>query len=77
MIYHIGFIVFFIKDILGKTRQICLEHWRKFMKPLTIFCDSVEVRLNKGTDLLDITPELNRILRDSKIEATIIGVMGE
>ena len=51
------------------------------MKPLTMFCNSIEVNLNTGPDIYDISAELERLIRDSEIEdgslcATMVGSTG-
>ncbi len=51
------------------------------MKSLTIFCKSIEVSLKTGTDICDITHQINRVVAESNIEngslcATVIGSTG-
>jgi len=51
------------------------------MKSLTIFCKSIEVSLKTGTDICDITHQINRLVTESNIEngslcATVIGSTG-
>jgi secondary thiamine-phosphate synthase enzyme len=51
------------------------------MKPVTMFCNSIEVNLNTGPDIYDISAELERLIRDSEIEdgslcATMVGSTG-
>ena len=51
------------------------------MKSLTIFCKSIEVSLETGTDICDITHQINRLVTESNIEngslcATVIGSTG-
>ena len=51
------------------------------MKSLTIFCKSIEVSLKTGTDICDITHQINRLVTKSNIEngslcATVIGSTG-
>ncbi len=51
------------------------------MKPVSIFFESIEVRLKKGLDIYDITTELKRLIKKSNIEngslsATMIGSTG-
>jgi secondary thiamine-phosphate synthase enzyme len=51
------------------------------MKPLTMFCNSIEVKLNTGPDIYDISAELERLIRDSEIVdgalcATMVGSTG-
>ena len=51
------------------------------MKPLTMFCNSIEVNLNTGPDIYDISAELERLIRDSEIVdgslcATMVGSTG-
>jgi secondary thiamine-phosphate synthase enzyme len=51
------------------------------MKPASIFFGSIEVRLQTGTDICDISPQLNRLISESNIEngnlfATMVGSTG-
>jgi len=51
------------------------------MKPTSIFCASVEVNLKIGPDMCDITPALENLIRESKIQtgnlsATMVGSTG-
>jgi secondary thiamine-phosphate synthase enzyme len=51
------------------------------MKSTTIFCASVEVKLRIGPDMCDITPELEHLISESKIQtgnlsATVVGSTG-
>ena len=51
------------------------------MKPVTMFYNSIEVSLNTGPDIYDISAELERLIRDSGIEdgslcATMVGSTG-
>jgi secondary thiamine-phosphate synthase enzyme len=51
------------------------------MKSLTMFCTTIEVSLKAGTDICDITPVLDRLIRESRIEtghlaATMVGSTG-
>jgi secondary thiamine-phosphate synthase enzyme len=51
------------------------------MKPLMMFCNAIEVNLNTGPDIYDISAELERLIRDSGIEdgslcATMVGSTG-
>ncbi len=51
------------------------------MKPVSIFFESIEVRLKIGLDIYDITTELKRLIKKSNIEngslsATMIGSTG-
>ena len=51
------------------------------MKPVSIFCKSVEVKLDTGPDLRDITPALEHLIHDSQVEngslcATMVGSTG-
>jgi len=51
------------------------------MKPVSIFLESIEVRLKIGLDIYDITTELKRLIKKSNIEngslsATMIGSTG-
>ena len=51
------------------------------MKSLTIFCKSIEISLKTGTDICDITHQINRLVTESNIEngslcATVIGSTG-
>ena len=55
--------------------------WRKAMKPVSIFFESIEVRLKIGLDIYDITTELKRLIKKSNIEngslsATMTGSTG-
>jgi secondary thiamine-phosphate synthase enzyme len=44
------------------------------MKSVTIFSESIEVGLNTGPDMCDITQELDRLIRTSNIENGILTV---
>ena len=51
------------------------------MKSLTLFCKSIEVSLNTGPDIYDITHQINKLVRESNIKngslcVTIIGSTG-
>jgi len=51
------------------------------MKTLSIFFESVTVKMNTGPDICDITPELNRLIEKWNVEngtliATMIGSTG-
>jgi len=51
------------------------------MKSVFIFCKSVEIRLESGPDIRDITPLLDRLVDDFKVEngnlcATMVGSTG-
>jgi len=51
------------------------------MKSTSIFCASIEVRLNIGPDICDITPALENMISQSKIQtgnlcATMVGSTG-
>lgn len=51
------------------------------MKPVSIYCKSVQVNLDTGPDIRDMTPLLEHLIQDSKIEegslcATMIGSTG-
>ncbi|UCE54550.1 MAG: YjbQ family protein [Desulfobacterales bacterium] len=51
------------------------------MKPAIIFFHTIDVRLNTGPDICDITPQLTHLIRESKIEnghlsATMVGSTG-
>ncbi|UCG05563.1 MAG: YjbQ family protein [Desulfobacterales bacterium] len=51
------------------------------MKPVMMFCEAIEVNLKTGPDIYDITPALDRLIRDSEIEngtlcATMVGSTG-
>jgi secondary thiamine-phosphate synthase enzyme len=51
------------------------------MKPVSIFCKSIEVKLDTGPDLGDITPALERLIDDFRVEqgslcATMVGSTG-
>ncbi len=51
------------------------------MIPLTMYFNSIEVSLNTGPDIYDISAELERLIRDSEIEdgslcATMVGSTG-
>ncbi len=51
------------------------------MKPVSIFFESIEVRLKIGLDIYDITTELKHLIKKSNIEngslsATMIGSTG-
>jgi len=51
------------------------------MPPISIFCGTLEVKLKTGPDILDITPGLNRLIKDSHIKigslcACMIGSTG-
>jgi secondary thiamine-phosphate synthase enzyme len=51
------------------------------MNPVTVFCASIEAKLNVGPDMCDITPALENLIRESKIQAgslsaTIVGSTG-
>ena len=51
------------------------------MKSVSIFCKSVEIRLESGPDIRDITPLLDRLVDDFKVEngnlcATMVGLTG-
>jgi secondary thiamine-phosphate synthase enzyme len=46
-----------------------------------MFCSSIEVKLKTGPDMCDITPELEKLIRESKIQtgnlcATMVGSTG-
>jgi secondary thiamine-phosphate synthase enzyme len=51
------------------------------MNPLSIFCASVKAELNVGPDMCDITPALENLIHESKIQtgslsATVVGSTG-
>ena len=51
------------------------------MKPVMMFCDAIEVSLNTGPDMCDISADLERLIRDSGIVdgslcATMVGSTG-
>ena len=51
------------------------------MKPVSIYCNSVQVNLDIGPDIRDITPLLAQLIHDSQIEegslcATMVGSTG-
>jgi secondary thiamine-phosphate synthase enzyme len=51
------------------------------MNSLSMFCSSIEVKLKTGPDMCDITPELEKLIRESKIQtgnlcATMVGSTG-
>lgn len=51
------------------------------MKPVSIFCKSVQVHLNTGPNIGDITPLLERLIQQSQIKegslcATMVGSTG-
>ena len=51
------------------------------MKSVSIFCKSVEIRLESGPDIRDITPLLDQLVDDFKVEngnlcATMVGSTG-
>ena len=51
------------------------------MPSLSLFCKSVEISLNTGTDIRDITPELEQLIYTSQVErgslnATMVGSTG-
>jgi secondary thiamine-phosphate synthase enzyme len=51
------------------------------MKSVEIFCKSIEVSLKTGPDICDITPALDRLIRESGIEdgvlfAAVVGSTG-
>ena len=51
------------------------------MKPATVFCDSIEVSLNTGPDMCDISSELGRLIGESEVKnghlcATMVGSTG-
>ena len=51
------------------------------MKSVSVFCDSLDIDLGKGPDLCDITPELDGIVKRSKVIngvlfATVVGSTG-
>ena len=51
------------------------------MKPVAMFCKSIEVSLKVGPDICDITPALDRLIRESDIQegnlfAAVVGSTG-
>jgi len=51
------------------------------MKQVSLFFESIEVRLKTGPDICDITPKLERLIKDVNIEngslcATVVGSTG-
>ena len=51
------------------------------MKPISIYCKSVQVNLDTGPDIRDITSLLDNLIRDSQVEegglfATMVGSTG-
>ena len=51
------------------------------MKPVSIFCASVEAELNVGPDMCDISPALENLIHESEIQtgtlsATVVGSTG-
>ena len=51
------------------------------MKSVEVFCDSIEVSLKMGPDIRDITPALDNLIRESRIEngvlfAAVVGSTG-
>jgi len=51
------------------------------MKPVSIFCKSIKVSLDRGPDICDVTPLLEQLLDDLKVEngnlcATMAGSTG-
>jgi len=51
------------------------------MNPLSMFCSAIEVKLNIGPDIFDITHELESLINESKIQsgnlcATMVGSTG-
>ncbi len=51
------------------------------MKPVSMFFESMEVRLKTGPDIYDITPKLGRLIKEVSIEngslcATMVGSTG-
>jgi len=55
--------------------------WREAMKSVLIYCQSVNVRLDAGPDIREITPLLEHAIHESQVEsgvlcATMIGSTG-
>jgi secondary thiamine-phosphate synthase enzyme len=51
------------------------------MKPVTIYCESLKVNLERGPDIRDITPLLEQVIHESQVEdgnlcATMVGSTG-
>jgi len=51
------------------------------MKPVTVYCKSLKVNLERGPDIRDITPLLEQIIHESQVEdgnlcATMVGSTG-
>ncbi len=51
------------------------------MKPVSIYCKSVQVNLDTGPDIRDITSHLEQVIQDSQVEegslcATMVGSTG-
>jgi secondary thiamine-phosphate synthase enzyme len=51
------------------------------MKPVTVYCKSLKVNLERGTDIRDITPLLEQVIHESQVEdgnlcATMVGSTG-
>jgi len=51
------------------------------MKPVTVYCKSLKVSLNRGPDIRNITPLLEQIIHESQVEdgslcATMVGSTG-
>ncbi len=51
------------------------------MQSLSLFCKSVQISLDTGPDICDITPELEQLIEDSQVEigslcATMVGSTG-
>jgi secondary thiamine-phosphate synthase enzyme len=51
------------------------------MKPVSIFCASIEAELHIGPDMFDITPALENLIHESEIQAgslsaTVVGSTG-
>jgi secondary thiamine-phosphate synthase enzyme len=55
--------------------------WRKIMQSVSMFYKSIEVALETGPDIRDITPDLDQLVKNSEIEsgslsATMVGSTG-
>jgi secondary thiamine-phosphate synthase enzyme len=48
------------------------EHWRAIMKVCLLHCDAIEVSMETGPDVRDITGEIHRILQKSGVEDGIV-----
>ncbi|MBW1898531.1 MAG: YjbQ family protein [Deltaproteobacteria bacterium] len=51
------------------------------MSPASVYCDSLKINLKKGPDIRDITDQVAKLIKDSKIKegcicATVIGSTG-